>query len=102
MTYDELLEQSDVVTFHVVLTKETRHMFGAREIGLMKPTSIVINTSRGPVIDEPELIKALQAEILPGQLTDRLLLLPATTLAAGKEEKTGTGRGDQEHSTVRE
>ncbi len=70
VTYDELLAESDVVTFHVVLTKETRHMLGAREIGLMKPTSIVINTSRGPVIDEPELIKALQEDRIAGAAMD--------------------------------
>ena len=51
---------ADIVTFHVILTKETTHMLGARELRLMKPNAVVINTSRGPVIDEPELIKALQ------------------------------------------
>ena len=68
--YDTLLRESDVVTFHVILTKETRHMFGARELALMKPNAIVINTSRGPVIDEPELIKALQEERIAGAALD--------------------------------
>jgi phosphoglycerate dehydrogenase-like enzyme len=59
--YDTLLRESDVVSFHVVLTKETRGMFGARELGLMKPTAVVINTARGGVVDEAALAKALAA-----------------------------------------
>jgi phosphoglycerate dehydrogenase-like enzyme len=57
--YDTLLRESDVVSFHVVLTKETRFMFGEREIGLMKPTAIVLNLARGKVIDEAALARAL-------------------------------------------
>ena len=68
--YDTLLRESDVVTFHVILTKETRHMLGARELGLMKPTAVIINNSRGPVIDEPELIKALQEDRIAGAALD--------------------------------
>ncbi len=68
--YEDLLKESDVVTFHVVLTKETRHMLGARELGMMKPNAIVVNTSRGPVIDEPELIKALQEDRIAGAAMD--------------------------------
>jgi D-3-phosphoglycerate dehydrogenase len=68
--YVDLLKESDVVTFHVVLTKETRHMLSARELGMMKPNAIVINTSRGPVIDEPELIKALQEDRIAGAAMD--------------------------------
>jgi len=68
--YDTLLRESDVITFHVTLTKETHHMLGAREFGLMKPTAIIINNSRGPVIDEPELVKALNEERLAGAALD--------------------------------
>ncbi len=68
--YEELLKESDVVTFHVVLTKETRHMLGARELAMMKPNAVVITTSRGPVIDEPELIKALQEDRIAGAAMD--------------------------------
>src|SRR5438093_10646912 len=50
--YETLLRESDVVSFHVVLTKETRYMFGERELSLMKPNAIVINAARGKVIDE--------------------------------------------------
>jgi D-3-phosphoglycerate dehydrogenase len=68
--YDTLLRESDVVSFHVILTKETSHMLGARELSLMKPSAIVMNNSRGPVIDEPELIKALQEERIAGAALD--------------------------------
>ena len=68
--YDTLLKEADIVSFHVILTKETRHMLSDRELGLMKPTAIVINTSRGPVIDEQALIKALQADKIAGAALD--------------------------------
>ena len=64
--YDTLLREADVVSFHVVLTKETRFMFGAREIGLMKPEAIVLNTSRGKVVDEKALAEAVAAGRLRG------------------------------------
>jgi phosphoglycerate dehydrogenase-like enzyme len=55
----ELLASSDVVTMHVPLNDSTRHMIGASELALMKPTSVIVNTSRGPVIDEVALTRAL-------------------------------------------
>jgi phosphoglycerate dehydrogenase-like enzyme len=60
----ELLRTSDVVSLHVPLNDSTRHMIGAEELALMKPTSIIINTSRGPVIDE----KALHATLSAGRI----------------------------------
>ena len=51
-TLDELLERSDAVSLHVVLNDETRGMIGARELALMKPDAVIVNTSRGPLIDE--------------------------------------------------
>lgn len=57
--YPTLLRESDVVSFHVVLTRETRNMLSEREIALMKPTAVVINTARGKVIDEAALAQAL-------------------------------------------
>ena len=61
---EELLRESDFVSIHVPLTAETRHMLGAREFAIMKPGAIVINTSRGAVIDQ----KALAASIRSGHL----------------------------------
>jgi glyoxylate reductase len=58
---EELLKASDFVSLHVPLTAETRHLIGARELALMKPTGILINTARGPVVDEGALVEALKA-----------------------------------------
>ncbi|HJU33160.1 MAG TPA: 2-hydroxyacid dehydrogenase [Hyphomicrobiaceae bacterium] len=55
----ELLRTSDVVSLNVPLNESTRHMIGAGELAAMKPTAILVNTCRGPVIDEPALCKAL-------------------------------------------
>jgi phosphoglycerate dehydrogenase-like enzyme len=57
----ELIRTSDIVSLHVPLNDSTRHMIGAEELALMKPTSIIINTSRGPVIDEVALHNHLAA-----------------------------------------
>ena len=54
-----LLRESDVVSLHVVLTRETRHMIDAAQLGLMKPTAILINTSRGPCVREAALTEVL-------------------------------------------
>ncbi len=63
---DELLMTSDIVTLHVPLDRVTRHMISERELGLMKPTAILINTCRGPVVDENALIKGLEAKEIFG------------------------------------
>jgi phosphoglycerate dehydrogenase-like enzyme len=70
VSLDELLKQSDIVTLHVVLTKETRGMIGMRELKLMKPTAFIINTSRGPAIKEAELVQALNDKIIAGAALD--------------------------------
>lgn len=57
---DELLKTSDIVTLHVPLTRETRGMISDRELDLMKPTAVLINACRGPVVDEAALIRALE------------------------------------------
>jgi len=56
---DELVASSDIVSVHVPLTDETRHLFDARRISLMRPTAVLVNTSRGPVVDEDALAEAL-------------------------------------------
>lgn len=57
---EDLVKESDFITCHCPLTKETHHILGKRELDLMKPTAIVINTSRGPVVDEKALVSALK------------------------------------------
>jgi glyoxylate reductase len=57
---DQLLAESDFVSIHVPLMKETVHLIGERELRLMKPTAVLINTSRGPIIDEKALVRALR------------------------------------------
>lgn len=63
---DELLAQSDIVTIHLVLSDRTRGLIGERELGLMKPTAYLINTSRGPIVDEAALIRTLQQQKIAG------------------------------------
>jgi lactate dehydrogenase-like 2-hydroxyacid dehydrogenase len=63
---ETLLRESDVVTLHVPLSPETRGMFGAAQLALMKRSAFLINTSRGPVVDERALISALQAGRIAG------------------------------------
>lgn len=57
---DALLQESDFVSIHVNLTPETRHLFGPEQFRRMKPTAVLVNTSRGPVIDEAALVDALR------------------------------------------
>jgi len=63
---DELLAQSDFVSIHASLTPETRHLIGAREIGLMKPTAYLINAARGPIVVEEALVAALEEKRIAG------------------------------------
>jgi len=67
---DELLSQSDIVTIHLVLSQRTRGLLGARELALMKPTSYLVNTSRGPIVDEQALVAALQKKTIAGAALD--------------------------------
>ncbi|MBM4338708.1 MAG: D-glycerate dehydrogenase [Deltaproteobacteria bacterium] len=62
----DLLKESDFVTLHCPLTKETHHLIGERELALMKPTAILINTSRGPVVDEKALVSILKEGRIAG------------------------------------
>jgi D-3-phosphoglycerate dehydrogenase / 2-oxoglutarate reductase len=106
--YQTLLRQSDVVSFHVVLTRETRGMFGENELKLMRPNAIVINTARGKVVDERALARAIaegrirgaaidafEEEPLPmdsplRQLGDRMILSPhSASYTEGGELRQG-------------
>lgn len=62
----DLLRESDFVTLHCPLTEETHHLIGPKELDLMKPTAILINTSRGPVVDEKALVSALKKGRIAG------------------------------------
>ena len=66
LTLEELLARSDFVSLHVPLSAETRHMIDARAFRLMKPTAYLINTSRGPVVDEGALVEALREGRIAG------------------------------------
>lgn len=63
---DELFSRSDVVSVHVQLSERTRGLVGAREIGLMKQTAYLVNTARGPIVDEAALVRALQTRAIAG------------------------------------
>ena len=63
---DELLARSDVVTIHRVLSERTRGLIGARELSLMKPSAFLVNTSRGPIVDEAALAAALEKRTIAG------------------------------------
>jgi D-3-phosphoglycerate dehydrogenase len=65
-TKDDLLRNADIITIHLVLSDRTRGLIGAKELGLMKKTAYLVNTSRGPIIDEKALIDALNAKQIAG------------------------------------
>ncbi len=58
--FDVLLAEADFVSVHVALTPETHHLFGAEQFRLMKPSAVLVNTARGPVVDEEALVAALR------------------------------------------
>ncbi len=87
VSFETLLSTSDIVTLHVPLERTTRHMMSDREFAQMGPTSILINTCRGPVVDETALVRALNSkkifgagldvtEIEPVQMNNPLLKMP--------------------------
>ncbi len=90
VTLRRLLKESDYVSVHVPLGPKTRHLFGAAEFGAMKPTAFLINTARGPIVDERALLAALLRGDIAGagldvfewepQVTAGLTALPNVTL----------------------
>lgn len=75
---DALLGESDIVSLHVNLTPETHHLLGAHELALMKRSAWVVNTSRGPVIDQAALVRALRSGVIAGAALDVLETEPPT------------------------
>ncbi|HVC84581.1 MAG TPA: D-2-hydroxyacid dehydrogenase family protein [Solirubrobacteraceae bacterium] len=67
---DELFETADIVTLHLVLGERTRGLVGARELALMKPTAYLVNTARGPIVDERALVAVLDAGSIAGAALD--------------------------------
>src|SRR4029453_11326995 len=68
--FDRLLAEADVVSLHVPLTPETRHLIGARELALMRQDAVLVNVSRGPVVDEQALVEALTSGRIAGAALD--------------------------------
>jgi glyoxylate reductase len=87
---DDLLTESDIVSIHVPLSDTTRHLIGARELALLRPHAVVVNTARGPVVDEAALADALHAGTIfaagldvyerEPEVHPRLLTAPRTVL----------------------
>ncbi len=67
---DALVQESDIVTLHVVLTPETTHLINEARLRAMKPTAFLVNTSRGPVVDEAALVRAIQEGWIAGAALD--------------------------------
>jgi glyoxylate reductase len=67
---DRLLAEADVVTLHVPLTEETRHLIDAERLASMKPSAVLVNTARGPIVDERALVDALRGGMIAGAALD--------------------------------
>jgi phosphoglycerate dehydrogenase-like enzyme len=70
VTKDELFHQADVVTIHLILSRRTRGLIGAAELALMKTTAWLVNTSRGPIVEEGALVQALVSRAIAGAALD--------------------------------
>lgn len=70
VSWDDLFRKSDILSIHVPLTDLSRGWITARELGLMKPTAFLVNTSRGPIVDEQALLSALQGKRIAGAALD--------------------------------
>jgi len=84
VSLSELLKKSDFVSLHVPLLPSTRHLIGKKELAMMKKTAYLINTSRGPVVDEKALVKALQKKQIAGAGLDVYENEPKLTLGLTK------------------
>lgn len=87
-TPEEVLRYADVVSLHVPLLPTTKHLIDERRLKIMKPTSFLVNTSRGPVIDEKALEKALKNKVIAGAALDVFEFEPKVTRGLLKLENT--------------
>lgn len=102
VTVRKLLTSADFITLHVPLTRETRHLIGKRELASMKKTAILINTARGPVVDEQALAQALKRGVIWGagidvfefepKVTRQLLSLPNIVMTPHTASATAEAR----------
>ena len=76
---ETLLKTSDIVSIHVPLLPTTRHLISAKEMAMMKPTAYLVNSSRGPVLDETALVEALRNKVIRGAAIDVYEKEPALT-----------------------
>jgi phosphoglycerate dehydrogenase-like enzyme len=76
---DELFSHADVLTIHLVLSERSRGLVGSAELALMKPTALLVNTSRGPIVDESALVEALRSQRLAGAGLDVFDVEPLPT-----------------------
>jgi len=107
---DELLARSDFVSVHAPLNEGTRHLVGERELALMKPTAFVVNTARGPIVDEASLVRALQEKRIAGAGLDvfehepavskELLAMPNVVLTPHLGSAVGELREGMAHIVV--
>jgi len=79
ISLENLMSQSDIVSVHVPLTPDTRHLIAASQIDMMKPSAILINTARGPIVDQAYLAQALKANKIAGAGIDVFDQEPALT-----------------------
>jgi glyoxylate reductase len=70
ISFEDLLKESDFVTLHPLYTPETHHLISTKELSLMKPTAFLINTSRGPVVDQAALVEAIRKKEIAGAALD--------------------------------
>jgi glyoxylate reductase len=108
---DVLIRESDYLSLHVPLTEETRHLIGREELGMMKRSAYLVNTSRGAVVEEAALIEALESGVIAGagldvyenepEIPDRLLRLENVTLLPHLGSATVETRGEMAKMAAR-
>lgn len=107
---EDLLRQADFVSINAAFTPQTRHLIGARELALMKPTAFLINTLRGPLVDEAALVEALRSRRIAGVGLDvyegeprvhpGLLAVPQAVLTPHLGSAVGELRQEMAHVVV--